>query len=519
MKNNPIAFIVFCSLVLSSGLSKRAQAYDISGRDVVIGAATFAVGTVGGYLLGKRAMARYFAQQQAAAGATVPCITDHEKKLSDFIGQEMVVNQVSTFIDAVANPEIYKELGAKKPNGLLIQGPPGNGKTLLAQIIAAELDANLISISCYSFVGLQPVEVEGRLAYLFQCAKEQSLEKRTVLFVDDLDIVLQDSGAFGEKMLRSIVEFFETLEEGHAFTFIGAIQDALLLDKRLLARGSIERVNIVFPNKKGRKALLEHFLQGVNLDPTISLPDFIEKWAHELTRGNNWSTEYLKLFVEKGVAIARQQKSDHVTNKHFERAMLELVSGLEENVDRPQKHVRTVAYHEAGHALAALLTGAPVPRVTIVAQEGSWGLTFHEDPLEFIVCNNRMDLLRRLMIVFGGFCAEKLMCGQVTPGAAEDLQQANRSISQLVQCWGMGEGLAGVTYEHILSDVVKAKFDEAHLRIVQICMSATERLLRENKDKLEILASALLEKETLTEQEVYELVGQPNNIVPDAWLV
>jgi len=429
----------------------------------------------------------------------------HEKTFDDFVGHELVKKQVNEFI---------QDLGASNSKGLLIEGAQGNGKTLLANIIANKLDAELLCYSGYDFVGKSGEEQEDTLGWLLHIAQEKSKGKFTILFVDDLNVLCKNSQGYMQKIFRMVTEFLKKIRDDENFLLIGAINDASVFDNTLLRRAGIERIKIFPPNRADRKAILEHYLKKINLEPEISVKDFVKKLVDDTAPYliGNIAAEDLKNFVEMAAQNSRREHSEFVTECHFKKVLNNIQLGFQKELEQTKDELRRIAIHEAGHVLVAILTGKKVFQANIVSRENALGVVWSGIGHEYWVHCDKKDWLHKIMIGFGGYCSEKILLGEVSLGVGSDLSSVNSLASQMVDLYGMGDGLEGLTTEFVKSDLVIEKFDKAMLAILQRCRGATEALLERHQDKIMILADALLEKERLTEEEIYALVGNPDDI-------
>lgn len=443
-----------------------------------------------------------------------------DKRFEDVIGIEAVLEEVNYFLDGLKNSERYKEMGIKRPKGMLLHGPPGTGKTLLARAIAGEAGCCFVSASASQFVKKYVGTGAMAVRRLFKFARKMAQNKPVIIFLDELDSFgKRRSGDGGAQEYNNTIN--ELLSQLDGFTqdenivVIGCTNNLGLIDDALLRDGRFDlKLKVPLPSLESREALMVYYLNKLkNIDAGFDLAASAAKWAKQ-TRG--YSGAGIETLVSQAAALAVREGTA-LADQHIEDAYLKGVLGLKNNHIQTEEELEKTAYHEAGHALMAILTGNDVTRLSIFSQGDTLGVMFSNGKHEIFSNNDQVDLLHEIMIGLGGFCAEKQKYGRVTPGASNDLYQVNECVSQMVTKWGMGDGLAGVTTQFIKSDAMKAKFDEAMVAIIEKCLNATEKLMRKYKYKLSKLAKALLDKEFLREEEIYALTGKPNNVA-DSYL-
>lgn len=441
-----------------------------------------------------------------------PCVKVTDKSFDDFIGQDEAVKQAKDFVNTIKNRQACEEMGAPGPRGLFIEGASNNGKSLLAHIITAELDADLITVSSDFFIAKGLHQFESRLKFVCNFAKQKAKEKRVVLFIDNLELMLCMPVPI-PNVDYCMKKEIEKLEKSKNLTLITASSCSGFYNYADLSLLGIEKLHLFPPNPDGRKQILAHYIDKLKLSPELSVEEASERWVRQL-RGV--SAGELKHFVEQAALISFQSGSEEVLREHFEQSLLKQAMGVKGNILRTEKELYVAAIHEAGHALATVLSGNKVKQLTIIAREHIGGASFPEAAHEWFLLNSRSDLLRSVVGSFGGFCAEKIIFGQVTGGPIGDLQCINNRLFLMASELGMGSGeVEAVTLECTLSERMKEKFDEAVSDLRKKCLHATMTLLEQHKLELEALADALLEKETLYEEEIYEIVGQPRDEVAD----
>lgn len=463
------------------------------------GAAGIAVGAITVPL----AMAVY--NKLCAKQDPFPCFEVKDLSFDDFIGQEEVVAQAMAFVIGVKEWQRCEAIGARRVKGLMVDGARNNGKTLLVNIIAAELGAQMIPVSANFFVeggaaGGQR-EFSGRLDYVFSFAKEKAKKKLTVLFIDDLEMLdasIQNSGYLFSKQMEALVDTPNLILIGEVG---GSASD--------MSRYGIERVSVLAPDLEGRRAILEYYLSKASLADELVAEKVARKWERQLC---GESAGDLKNFIQQAGLLAIQDGSDVITMDHFEEAYLKQAYGQKVNFFRTKEELWNTAIHEAGHSLAAILTGQKVSRVTIIPSDIAGGAAFFEQERESWLLNGKTDMLKRAIAALGGYCAEKIMFGETTGGVVFDLQSLNVNLLEMVGAYGMGGGKTeAASLETALSEKEKEYFDEEIYNLRQKVLAATMTLLEKNKNLLCRLAEILLEKEVLYEEEIYMIVGQPRD--------
>jgi cell division protease FtsH len=437
-----------------------------------------------------------------------------DKSFDDFIAHDEVVNQAKNFVKLVKNYESCKKLGARKVNGLIIEGAKGSGKTLLAKIIASELPAtSMIEISSKMFGKTDiPIPFEKELEAFFAAAKEE----KAIIFFSDLEKILEKPNAqkIFEDQIRSLSDSNDVIVVGERhnknFCFgspFDGCNDNDLSDE--IARLGIERIKIFSPNRDGRKKLLTHYLKEVPLEEGLELDNLIEKWSRELLYRN---AEELKIFVEQAVFLAIQDESSVLRRKDFESAFLKACLGLRQIPITTPEELYSIAVHEAGHALADILSGNEVTRISVIPREFCAGVEFSLPPHEAFGLSKKSELLRHIIGGLGGYCAEKVVFGEVSMGPAADLQNINSLIYSMVNMHGMGSGdIEAATIYSVEAEQTKEKFDAEINALRQDCLRVTMTLLEQNKDILLKLAQKLLDNETLYQEDIYEITGTPHD--------
>ena len=446
---------------------------------------------------------------------------------ADVAGIDEVEGEVMEIVDFLRDPERYSRLGARIPHGVLLSGPPGTGKTLLARAVAGEANVPFFSISASEFIEAIVGVGASRVRDLFDQAKKVA---PSIIFIDELDSIGRSRGAaqsFGgnderEQTLNQILTEMDGFTGNEGVVVIAATNRADVLDPALLRPGRFDRrITVNPPDLKGRRAILAVHVRGIPLDPDVNL-DTIAADTPGMV-----GADLANLVNEAALSAARNNHID-VTASDFgdalERITLGTVRGI---VLSPEDRERT-AYHESGHALLGMLTpGAdPVRRVTIIPRGQALGVTF-QAPTSDRYGYSVKYLRGRIVGALGGRAAEEVVFTDVTTGAESDLDQVSTIARQMVGRWGMSDTIGPVTVIPPpgqespfgldgVAPATKELVDREVRRIVEECYDEAVATLHGHRDQLDRLAHALLQQETLDEDEAYAAAGITRETAPGA---
>lgn len=442
---------------------------------------------------------------------------------ADVAGIEEVKEEVKEIVDFLTNPQKYIKLGAKIPKGILLVGPPGTGKTLLAKAIAGEAGVPFFSISGSDFVEMFVGVGASRVRDLFDQAKKNS---PCIVFIDEIDAVGRQRGAgLGgghderEQTLNQLLVEMDGFESNEGIIVLAATNRPDVLDPALLRPGRFDRQIVVpLPDVKGRLEILKVHTKKVPLAADVDL--------EKIARGTpGFSGADLANLVNEAALIAARKNSETVTMNDFEAAKDKVLMGVErKSMVLSEEERRITAYHEAGHALVAKLTPAadPIHKVSIIPRGRALGVT-QQLPLDDRYTYSREYLYATLKVLLGGRVAEEIALQTMTTGAGNDLERATELARKMVTEWGMSERMGPLTFgkreEHIFlgreiakhrdySDKTAEEIDEETKRIVTEAYQETKDLLLKNRNLLDAIAKALLERETLEASEIDEIVSQ-----------
>ena len=436
---------------------------------------------------------------------------------ADVAGIDEAKQELAEIVDFLRNPEKYERLGGRIPRGVLLSGPPGTGKTLLARAVAGEAGAPFFSMSASEFVEAIVGVGASRVRDLFKQARDSA---PAIVFIDELDAVGRSRSASGsgggasderEQTLNQILTEMDGFDSATHVIVLGATNRPDVLDKALLRPGRFDRrVAVQPPDRTGRELILAVHARSVPLAEDVDI-------ARIAATTPGMVGADLANLVNEAALLAARNSHDAVTAADFGVALEKIVLGAERTVLMSDDDRRRTAYHEAGHALAAMLTpGAdPVRKVSIIPRGSALGITLSTpDADRYNYSKEHLDAM--ITVALGGRAAEEIAFGDMTTGAEGDIAQITRIARHMVGRWGMSKklGLVAVLPEDgqpMSGDGFALKVreiaDDEVLRIVADAYEHVLVLLREERPKLEALTQALLERETLDEQDAYAAAG------------
>jgi cell division protease FtsH len=446
----------------------------------------------------------------------------------DVAGIDEAEDELVEIVDFLKNPGRYRRLGAQIPRGVLLSGLPGTGKTLLARAVAGEANVPFFSLSASEFVEMIVGVGASRVRDLFAQTKAAA---PAIIFIDELDAIGRSRGAgqsFGgnderEQTLNQILTEMDGFTGTEGVIVLAATNRSEILDPALLRPGRFDRrVTVNPPDRDGRAAILRVHLRGVPVADEVSVEGLAQG-----TPGMVGAD--LRNLVNEAALTAARRDHERVQQEDFTDALERIVLGAERRIMlSPEERERT-AYHESGHAVLGMLQpGAdPVRKVSIVPRGRALGVTFQAPDADRYGYGEEY-LRGRIIGALGGRGAEEIVYGDVTTGAESDLEQVTAIARRMVGRWGMSEAigpvavLPGPNDEPLLFPGVGGSVSPRTLelldaevrRIVDECYAEAVRVLRENRDKLDALAHALLERETLDEADAYRVAGIAREAAP-----
>ena len=457
--------------------------------------------------------------------------TKNKTTFKDVAGVDEAKEELHEIIEFLKEPQKFSKLGGKIPKGVLLVGPPGTGKTLLARAISGEANVPFYSISGSDFVEMFVGVGASRVRDLFEQGKKNS---PSLIFIDEIDAVGRHRGAgLGgghderEQTLNQLLVEMDGFENNEGVILIAATNRPDVLDPALLRPGRFDRqVMVSRPDIKGRDGILKVHTATVPLTDEVDLK-IIARGTPGFTGAD------LANLVNEAALLAARNDKKAVSMDDFEEAKDKVMMGVERrSMVISEKEKKTTAYHEAGHALvASLLPGTdPLHKVTIIPRGSALGVTM-QLPMDEQHTYQKGYLYNSLAILMGGRCAEEICLGEMTTGAGNDIERATEMARKMVCEWGMSEKMGPLSYgskeeqvflgrdfsnQKNFSDQTAKLIDQEVKTLVMGGYNRATELLKKNRDILENLAQALLERETLTGDEVKNIIDGKNDFDSDS---
>jgi cell division protease FtsH len=453
---------------------------------------------------------------------------NHRTTFNDVAGVDEAKEELSEIIDFLKDPKKFQRLGGKIPKGVLLIGPPGTGKTLLARAVAGEAGVPFFSMSGSDFVEMFVGVGASRVRDLFEQGRQASKlgGKGSIIFIDEIDAVgrLRFSGIGGghderEQTLNALLVEMDGFSPQEGLILIAATNRPDTLDPALLRPGRFDRQIVIDrPDILGREAILKVHIRNIKLDEKVDLKSIARQ-----TPG--FSGADLANLANEAALLAARRNKEKVTMEEMQEAIERVIAGPQRKsrvISNKEKEI--VAYHEAGHALLSLLVKDvdPLHKVSIIPRgTAALGYTM-QLPLQDRYIMTKSELLGRLTVLLGGRCSEEFTFGETTTGAENDLEMATGLARRMVCEFGMSEKLGHLTYgkrrgllflgkditeERNYSEDTAREIDGEVRRIVDDRYAVAKKVLEDNKDKLKLLASTLLEKEVLDVEDVKKLLN------------
>ncbi len=435
----------------------------------------------------------------------------------DVAGLKEAKQEVMEVVDFLKNPKKYTKLGGKIPKGVLLVGPPGTGKTLLAKAVAGEAEVPFFSISGSDFVEMFVGVGASRVRDLFKQAREKA---PCIVFIDEIDAIgrsrtkgsMPGGNDERENTLNQLLVEMDGFKTDAGVILMAATNRPDVLDRALLRPGRFDRqIGIDLPDLKERE---EIFL--VHLKDIKTCKGLDTKYLAEMTPGFA-GADIANVCNEAALVAARNNKKC-VEMENFNYALDRVIGGLEKrNKFIPPKEKKTIAYHEAGHAICGwfLENASPLVKVTIIPRGmGALGYAQYLPKEEYIV--KKDQLLDRMAMTLGGRAAEKVIFDKISTGAQNDLDRATQLAYNMITVYGMDDSVGNVSFYGMskdsfvkpYSETTGALIDQKVREIIEEQYLRAQNLLKEKRNELEILAKTLLEKEVLTKSDVERLIGK-----------
>lgn len=475
----------------------------------------------------------FFTQQSQGGGSSgrgvmnfgkskAKMVTPDNKRVTfdDVAGADEEKAELEEIVDFLKQPARYVEMGARIPKGVLLVGPPGTGKTLLAKAIAGEAGVPFFSISGSDFVEMFVGVGASRVRDLFEQAKKNS---PSLIFIDEIDAVGRQRGAgLGgghderEQTLNQLLVEMDGFGANEGIIMIAATNRPDILDPALLRPGRFDRqIMVGRPDRKGREAVLEVHTKKKPLDNNVSL-DVLAK------RTPGFSGADLENLANEAALLAVRKNKKKIGMDEFEEAITRVIAGPEKKSRTISEHDRKLtAYHEAGHAVVmkCLKNSDPVHEISIIPRGMAGGYTMHL-PTEDRTYTSKEKLLDEMVGLLGGRVAEKLILGDISTGAKNDIDRASSIARSMVMEYGMSDKIGTISYGSDSNEVflgrdlgrgrnfseeVGAMIDKEIKSLISNAYNTAEELLKKNVNKLHAVASTLLEKEKIDGKEFEEI--------------
>ena len=436
----------------------------------------------------------------------------------DVAGEDEAKENLSEIVDYLHNPQKYSAIGAQMPKGVLLVGPPGTGKTMLAKAVAGEADVPFFSIAGSEFVEMFVGMGASKVRDLFKQAKEKA---PCIVFIDEIDAIGQkrSGNLMGnderEQTLNQLLTEMDGFEGNNGVIILAATNRPESLDPALLRPGRFDRrVPVELPDLEGREAILKVHAQKIQLASDV---DF-----HTIARmAAGASGAELANIINEGALRAVRGGRAFVTQSDLEESVEVVIAGYQKkNAILSDKEKRTVAYHEIGHALVAALQtdSAPVQKITIIPRtSGALGYTMQVEQKDKYILTKE-ELETKIATFTGGRAAEEVKFGQVSTGAANDIEQATKLARAMITRYGMSEEFDMVAMETVnnkylggdtslnCSAATQQQIDKRVVELVKQQHDVAKQLLEDHRDKLDELAEYLYEKETISGQEFMKIL-------------
>ena len=438
---------------------------------------------------------------------------------NDVAGLQEAKVEVMEIVDFLKNPKKYTSLGGKIPRGVLLVGPPGTGKTLLAKAMAGEAQVPFFSLSGSDFVEMFVGVGASRVRDLFKTAKEKA---PCIVFIDEIDAIGRARGrspSFSanderESTLNQLLTEMDGFASNSGVIILGATNRADVLDRALLRPGRFDRTIFVeLPDLNGRKEIFKVHLKDLKLDESLDV-DFLARQTPGFS-----GADIANVCNESALIAARKGKTD-IGKQDFMDAIDRVVGGLEKKNKIISPHEKKViAYHESGHASVSWLLeyAHPLVKVTIVPRGAALGAAWYLPEERQIT--TREQMIDEICAALGGRAAEEIIFKTISTGALSDLEKITKQAYAMVSIYGLNDRVGNISFydstggqDYVFnkpySDKTAEIIDEEVKRLIDLAYERTKKLLLENKDKLDLLAKRLLEKEVIFKEDLEEVFGK-----------
>lgn len=479
----------------------------------------FGLGQLFMYFMGKRMGGNAMSFGKSNAKVYVEAQTG--KSFADVAGQDEAKEALMELVDFLHNPGKYKDIGANMPKGALLVGPPGTGKTLLARAVAGEAKVPYFSISGSEFVEMFVGMGAARVRDLFKQAQEKA---PCIVFIDEIDAIgkRRDNGQFGgnderEQTLNQLLSEMDGFDGSKGVVILAATNRPESLDKALLRPGRFDRrIPVELPDLQGREAILKVHARNVRMADNVDYGTLARATAGA-------SGAELANIINEGALRAVKMHRNVVEQEDLEESIETVIAGYQRKgavISPAEKKV--IAYHEIGHALVAAMQkhSAPVHKITIIPRtNGALGYTMQISENDSVLMTKE-ELFNKIVTMTGGRSAEEVVFGSITSGASNDIEQATKLARSMVTRLGMTEEFDMMATEVVAnrylggdaalqcSETTAGKIDAKVLALIKEAHAKARTILQDNREKLDVLAQYLLEKETITGEQFMALLQQ-----------
>ena len=436
--------------------------------------------------------------------------TERKTKITfdDIAGLDEEKEELKEIVEFLKQPKKFTEMGAKIPKGVLLYGKPGTGKTLIAKAIAGEADVPFISMSGSEFIEMFAGLGASRVRKLFDKARKLS---PCIVFIDEIDAIgsrrTSNSGAESEnnQTLNQLLVEMDGFSSEETIIVLAATNRPEMLDKALLRPGRFDRqVTIPAPDLAGREAILKIHAKDKKIADDVSLYSIAEDTA-------GFTGAELANILNEAAIIATKKEHDAITNQDLDEAVKKVTVGLEKTSRKiSEKDKKLTAYHEAGHAIVSqfLPTQTAVKEVSIIPRGMAGGYTMYKsDEDKYYISKTEMQ--EKLIALLGGRAAEKLILDDISTGASNDLEVATQIARDMITVYGMSDTIGTISFKdsdgemnyQMFGDDMQDAIGKEVKRLIDTAYRDAQEILRQNVDKLHAIASVLISKEKINEEE------------------
>ena len=428
-------------------------------------------------------------------------------KFDDVAGLDEEKEEMIEIVDFLKKPEKFKKMGARVPKGVLLYGKPGTGKTLIAKAIAGEADVPFISMSGSEFIEMFAGLGASRVRNLFEKARKLA---PCIVFIDEIDAIgsrrTSNSGAETEnnQTLNQLLVEMDGFSSEETIIVLAATNRPEMLDKALLRPGRFDRqITIPVPDLKGRLEILKIHARDKKISDDVNLESIAEDTA-------GFTGAELENILNEAAIVATKNKHEDIENLDIEEAVKKVTVGLEKRGRvYSEKDKKLTAYHEAGHAVVSryLPTQTNVKEISIIPRGVAGGYTMYKsDEDKYYISKTEMQ--EKLIALLGGRAAEKLVLNDISTGASNDIEVATKIARDMVTKYGMSDNLGPIDFQgkepyemQMFGENIGDKIGEEVKKLIDIAYSDALSLLQQHRDKLDMIAQALLEKEKINEED------------------